>query len=81
MAIYGWRRMFERHLRLGELTSGMRTAVLRLGQTGYLAKGSLGAQLPDLVARCASGEAILAVPGSAEALRGLIGSALDSRAT
>lgn len=61
--------------------AGTVASMLRAGATGYLAKGSVGAQLPDLVARCASGEAILAVPGSAEALRRLIGSALDSRAT
>lgn len=52
---------------------GTVVSMLRAGATGYLAKGSLGSQLPDLVARCASGEAIFAVPGSAEALRKLIG--------
>lgn len=44
-------------------------AMVQAGVTGYLAKGALGSELPDLVARCASGEAIFAVPGSAEALR------------
>lgn len=37
-------------------------AMLRAGATGYLAKGHLGAQLPDLVARCAAGETVLALP-------------------
>ena len=45
--------------------------VLRAGATGYLAKGSLGHGLPDLVARCARGEAVLAIPGGGAILRAL----------
>lgn len=44
-------------------------AMTRAGATGYLAKGALGAELPDLVARCASGETVLAIPGATEARR------------
>lgn len=47
-------------------------SMVQAGATGYLAKGTLGSQLPDLVDRCASGEAIFAVPGSAEALRKIV---------
>ena len=46
-------------------------ALLRAGVRGYLAKGRLGPDLPDLVARCAAGEVILAVPTAAQALRRL----------
>ncbi|GAA4368902.1 response regulator transcription factor [Nocardioides caricicola] len=42
--------------------------LLAAGATGYLAKGNLGAALPDLVHRCASGEVVLAVPSGAKAL-------------
>jgi DNA-binding NarL/FixJ family response regulator len=45
--------------------------MLRAGVTGYFAKGRLGA-LPDLLARCGSGEVVLAVPGAADALRQLV---------
>lgn len=45
--------------------------VLRAGATGYLAKGSLGQSLPDLVARCAKGEAVIAAPGGGAILRAL----------
>lgn len=45
---------------------------LRAGARGYLAKGRLGSHLPDLVARCAYGEVVLAVPTGAEALRQLL---------
>ena len=48
-------------------------AMTRAGATGYLAKGALGADLPDLVARCASGEMVLAIPGATEVLRQLRG--------
>ena len=48
------------------------TSLLRAGVRGYLAKGRLGSQLPDLVARCLAGEVILAVPTAAHALRKLI---------
>jgi DNA-binding NarL/FixJ family response regulator len=46
-------------------------SMLREGAVGYLVKGRIGAELPDLLARCASGEVVLAVPGAAEALRQL----------
>ena len=47
--------------------------MLRAGVSGYLAKGSLG-RLPDLVARCADGEVVLAVPGGVDALREVLAS-------
>ncbi len=46
-------------------------AMLREGAVGYLVKGRIGSELPDLLARCAVGEVVLAVPGAAEALREL----------
>ncbi len=46
-------------------------AMLRAGASGYLAKGRLGS-LPDLVARCAEGEVVIAVPSAAEALRQIV---------
>ena len=48
--------------------------MLRAGATGYLAKGRLGASLPDLVDRCARGEVLLAVPTASAAVRHLLGS-------
>jgi DNA-binding NarL/FixJ family response regulator len=47
--------------------------VLLAGAVGYLVKGRVGAQLPDLLARCAAGEVVLAVPTGAEVLRQLRG--------
>lgn len=47
-------------------------SMVRAGATGYLAKGRLAA-LPDLLARCGSGEVVLAVPSAADALRQLFG--------
>ncbi len=47
-------------------------AVVRAGARGYLAKGRLGPDLPDLVARCVAGEVVLAVPTAAQAVRHLI---------
>jgi DNA-binding NarL/FixJ family response regulator len=44
-------------------------ALLRAGAAGYLVKGNVGADLPDLLARIASGEVVLAVPTGAEALK------------
>jgi DNA-binding NarL/FixJ family response regulator len=44
-------------------------AMLREGAVGYLVKGRIGSELPDLLARCAAGEVVLAVPSAAEALR------------
>lgn len=46
-------------------------AIARAGARGYLAKGNLGADLPDLVARCVAGETVLAVPSATEVLRQL----------
>jgi DNA-binding NarL/FixJ family response regulator len=48
--------------------------MLRAGATGYLAKGRLGGSLPDLVARCAQGEVLLAVPTASAAVRHLLAS-------
>jgi DNA-binding NarL/FixJ family response regulator len=48
-------------------------SMLRAGVSGYLAKGRLAA-LPDLLARCAAGEVVLAVPSGAEALRQVLAS-------
>ena len=46
-------------------------AMLREGANGYLVKGRIGSELPDLLARCAAGEVVLAAPNAAEALRQL----------
>lgn len=43
-------------------------AMLRAGVRGYLAKGLIGASLPDFVARCAHGEVMLAVPTAGQAM-------------
>jgi DNA-binding NarL/FixJ family response regulator len=47
-------------------------SMLRAGAVGYLVKGRIGSALPDLLARCAAGEVVLAVPCGAEALHELI---------
>jgi DNA-binding NarL/FixJ family response regulator len=44
-------------------------AMVAAGATGFLAKGTAVDALPDLLARCAAGEVVLAVPTAAEALR------------
>lgn len=44
-------------------------AMLSAGARGYLAKGRLGATLPDSLARVVAGERVLEVPGAEEALR------------
>ena len=46
-------------------------AMLREGVAGYLVKGRIGSELPDLLARCAAGEVVLAASSGAEALRQL----------
>jgi two-component system nitrate/nitrite response regulator NarL len=46
-------------------------AMMRAGASGYLGKGRLGESLPDLVARCAAGEVVLAVPNAVAVLRAL----------
>lgn len=43
-------------------------SLIKLGARGYLEKGRLGPDLPDLVARCVAGEVVLAVPTAAQAL-------------
>ena len=53
------------------VTIGTIMPILAAGATGYLAKGNLGRNLPDLVARCAKGQAVLAVPGGGAILRAL----------
>jgi two-component system nitrate/nitrite response regulator NarL len=45
--------------------------MLEAGATGYLAKGRLGQWLPEMVARCAEGQVVLAVPNAVAALRSL----------
>jgi DNA-binding NarL/FixJ family response regulator len=47
-------------------------ALLRAGAVGFLVKGNIGADLPDLLARAGAGEVVLAVPTGAEALRQLL---------
>ena len=46
--------------------------MLQSGVHGYLVKGRIGATLPDLVARCAGGEIMLATPTGGEAMRQLV---------
>lgn len=48
--------------------------MLRAGAVGYVTKGRVGEGLPDLLARCADGEVVLATPAGASALRALLGS-------
>ena len=64
----------------GHTGTAVVAAMLRAGVSGYLAKGSLG-HLPDLVARCADGEVVLAVPGAVEALREVLGTAAEAPTT
>jgi DNA-binding NarL/FixJ family response regulator len=52
-------------------------AMLEAGATGYLAKGRLGQWLPEMVARCADGQVVLAVPNGAAVLRLLNGCSSD----
>ena len=47
-------------------------AMLRAGAVGYLAKGRIGATLPDLLFRVFDGELIVAVPTAGLALRRLL---------
>lgn len=47
--------------------------MLRAGGVGYLTKGRVGDALPDLLARCADGEVVLATPSGAGALRAVLG--------
>lgn len=52
-----------------ESGSGAVADMVRAGATGYLVKGCAGEALPDLVARCARGEVMLATPAASTALR------------
>ena len=47
--------------------------MLRAGAVGYVTKGRVGDGLPDLIARCADGEVVLATPSGAGALRAVLG--------
>jgi DNA-binding NarL/FixJ family response regulator len=47
-------------------------AMLREGVSGYLVKGQLGSELPDLLVRAAGGEVVLAGPTGSQALRHVI---------
>lgn len=47
--------------------------MLRAGAVGYVTKGRVGDGLPDLLARCADGEVVLATPAGAAALRAVLG--------
>jgi DNA-binding NarL/FixJ family response regulator len=47
--------------------------MLRAGAVGYLLKGRVGADLPDLLARVSAGEVVLAVESAVEALRLALG--------
>ena len=46
--------------------------MLSAGAVGYVTKGRVGDGLPDLLARCADGEVILATPTGAAALRAVL---------
>ena len=48
-------------------------SMLEAGAVGFLAKGRLGATLPDLLARVCDGEVVVAVPTGVHALRHLLG--------
>ncbi|HEX8970230.1 response regulator [Oryzihumus sp.] len=49
-------------------------AMVAAGAVGFLAKGRIGETLPELLARCAHGEVVLATPTGAAALRAVLGS-------
>lgn len=56
----------------GETTPQTVADLVGAGVRGYLAKGQLGSWLPDVVARCLTGEVILAVPTAAQAIQRLV---------
>ncbi len=56
-----------------ESTVSTITAMVRAGAVGYLTKGRIGESLPDVLARCAAGEVVLATGSGATALRVLSG--------
>jgi DNA-binding NarL/FixJ family response regulator len=51
---------------------GTVVAMLREGVSGYLVKGQMGSELPDLLVRAAGGEVVLAGPTGSQALRHVI---------
>ncbi|GAA4718801.1 hypothetical protein GCM10025782_15130 [Pedococcus ginsenosidimutans] len=55
-----------------ETTAGVVAAMVRAGVVGYLAKGRIGESLPEVLARCAAGEVVLATGSAAGALRLLL---------
>ena len=60
--------------------SGMNVVeeMLRAGAVGYVTKGRIGDTLPEVLARCADGEVVLATTSGAGALRNLLGSPVVS---
>jgi len=54
-----------------EISAPVVAEMVRAGANGYLAKGHLGADLPESVVRCVNGEVLLAVPTASQALRRL----------
>lgn len=52
-----------------ETAAGTVAAMVRAGVVGYLAKGRIGEHLPEVLARCAAGEVVLATGSGAGALR------------
>ena len=54
-----------------DVTASTVASVVRAGAVGYLTKGQIGEALPDLLARCAAGEVVLATETAAGALRTL----------
>lgn len=55
-----------------ETSAGTVAAMVRAGAVGYLAKGRIGETLPEVLARCAAGEVVLATGSGAGALRLLL---------
>ena len=53
MAIYGYKKAFEKRLRTSHMTGRTRRSAVRLGQTGYLAKGAAFAIVGVLLAEAA----------------------------
>ena len=55
-----------------EARSGVVEEMVRAGAVGYLTKGHVGDALPDLLARCAAGEVVLASPEATGGVRALL---------
>jgi hypothetical protein len=53
MAIYGYKKAFEKRLRTSQMTGRTRRTAVRLGQTGYFAKGAAFAIVGVLLADAA----------------------------